>query len=197
MVKNTAPDLKKIIAAAIAEAERDTAAEIVLVVSPASESYRGYTTLYGLVLGSFIGMALWMSKTVTGFPLLFGIQVAAIALTMLLPPLRSLCLKLVPRHILHHHAARRAFEEYLFVSRHVPAERPIVLLYVSLAEKYVHVLHSRAVLQKIPNEAWDAVIEEFSTLMKNAGLQQACLAAIRSIAKTLQPQFPGNRLKNP
>lgn len=193
MVKELSPQLRETIAKAIAEAEQRTSAEIVLVVLPASDAYQSYLMSYGLALGSLIGMGLWLEKIVTGFPLLFGVQVAAIMVMLFVPLLGGLCLKLIPRRVLHHHAARRAFEEYLVVSRHVPAEKPVVLLYISLAERYVHILHSRAVLQKIPNESWEAVIQEFTTLMKKSGLREACVAAVQSITSTLEPHFPGNR----
>jgi putative membrane protein len=190
MVKELSLELKETIAKAIAEAGRRTSAEIVVVVLPASDPYQSYLLSYGLILGSLAGMGLWMEKMVTGFPLLFGVQVAAIMLTLFIPLLGNLCLKLIPKRVLHHHAARRAFEEFLIVSRHVPAERPVVLLYISLAERYVHILHSRAVLPKIPNETWEAVIQEFTTLMKKFGLQEACVTAIHSISSTLEPHFP-------
>jgi len=193
MVKSVSPELKETIAKAISEAGRRTSAEIVLVVLPASDVYQSYLMSYGLALGSLISMVLWMEKIVSGFPLLFGIQVAAIMAILFVPLLGSLCLKLIPRRVLHHHAARRAFEELLIVSRHVPAEKPVVLLYISLAERYVHILHSRVVLQKIPNESWEAVIQEFTMLMKKSGLREACIAAIQSITGILEPHFPANR----
>jgi len=193
MVKSVSPELKETIAKAIAEAERRTSAEVVVVVLPASDPYQSHLMSYGLALGSLIGMGLWTEKIVTGFPVLFGIQVAAIMAMLFVPFLGSLCLKLIPKRVMHHHAARRAFEEFLIVSRHVPAERPVVILYISLAERYVHVLHSRAILQKVPNEAWEAVVQEFTALMKKSSLQEACDAAIQRITRTLEPCFPVNR----
>ena len=187
MVKKLSPELKETIAKAIAEAGHRTRAEIVAVVLPASDSYQNYLLLYGLTLGSLIGMGLWMEKIVTGFPLLFGIQVTAILVTLFV--LRGLCVLLVPKRVLHHHAARRAFEEYLIGSRQVPAETPVVLLYISLAERYVHILHSRAVLQKVPNETWETVIHEFTAHMKSEGLQKACVTAIQSMTRALEPHF--------
>ena len=192
MVKELSPELKDAIAKTIAEAERRTSAEIVLVVLPASDTYESHLLSYGLALGSSIGMGLWMEKIVTGFPLLFSIQVASMMVMLFVPLLRNLCLKLIPKHVLHHQAARRAFEEFLIVSRNVPAERPVILLYISLAERYVHILHSRAVPQKIPNESWEAIVLEFTIQMKKSNLQEACIAAIQSISRTLEPHFPKN-----
>src|SRR5690348_10379194 len=71
---------KKIIADAIAEAERNTSAELVAVVSPASDTYQSYILFYGLVSGSLIATSLWAEKAVTGFPLLLAIQLVITAL---------------------------------------------------------------------------------------------------------------------
>jgi len=181
---------KQIIAEAIAEAERATSAEIVAVVSPASDAYRSYILLYGLMLGSLIAIGLWVEKLVTDFPLLLAVQLGVMALLSLLPWLHKPLVRLVPKHIRHRRAAHRAFEEYLFVSRHVSAATPILLFYVSLAERYVYILPSRLVREKIPDKEWDAVVAEFTALTKTVGLERACVNAIRRMAAMLAPYFP-------
>jgi len=181
---------KQIIATAIAEAERTTSAEIVAVVSPASDPYQNYILLYGLMLGSLVAFGLWAGKIIGDFPLLLAVQLGITALLSLLPWLHKPLLRLVPKHIRHHRAAHRAFEEYLLISRHVPAATPILLFYVSLAERYVHILPSRLVREKIPDKEWEAVVTEFTASMKSDGLEQACVSAISRMATMLAPYFP-------
>lgn len=175
---------------AIAKAERTTSAEIAAVISPASDAYRSYILLYGLALGSLVATGLWAEKTITAFPLLLAAQLGVTALFSLLPWLHKPLVRLVPKHIRHHRAAHRAFEEYLFVSRHVSATTPVVLFYVSLAERYVHILPSRLVREKIPDKEWNAVIDEFTSSMKTAGVDHACVTAIARIGTMLAPHFP-------
>jgi putative membrane protein len=152
--------------------------------------------MYGFAFGSLLGVALWWTKAVTPFPLLLLGQTACLAGFAFVPFLKHLCIALLPARILHHHAARRAVEEFVFVSRHVPNERPVVLLYVSLAERYAHILHSRAVPQKVPASAWDAIIATFTGRMKTGGLKDACIPAIAEIGKTLSPHFPDKGEEN-
>ena len=192
MVKKLSPELKEKIAKAVVEAEQRTSADIALAVLPASDPYQSHLICYGFALGSIIDMGLWTAKTITGFPLLFAIQVTSVLAALFIPLLRGVYLKLVPKRVMHHYAARRACEEYLIVSRHAPAERPVVLLYISLTERYVHILHSRNVLQRVQNEAWETVIQEFTAGMKNDSLQDACLTAIQNIARILESSFPRN-----
>jgi putative membrane protein len=192
MVKIFRDAEKTKIAEAIAEAERKTCAELVLVAAPASDAYQSYMTIYGLIAGSVAGIGLWATGTVTAFPYLLAIQLTAIALLAFVPWVRHPCLRLIPKHILHRRAAHRAYEEYLVLSRHVSAATPIVLLYISAAEHYAHVLTSRLVRERIVDESWDALIRELTAAIPREGLLNACLKAIDHMAKLLAPHFPEN-----
>lgn len=190
MVKKISIELTEAIAKALQQAKHRTAAEIIMVVSPASDHYQGEVMAYGLALGSLISLGLWLENVYTEFPELLGIQIAVIATVNLIPALRGGLVKMIPKRILHHHAARRAMAEFVFEMRHVPAQRPAVMLYVSLAERYAHILHSRAVPEKVPGAAWEGVIKNFTGAVKSAGLQNACVTAIGDMAKILEESFP-------
>lgn len=189
MVKILSKADKEAIAQAITEAERQTSAELVAVIAPASDVYQSYLLLYGLIAGSAIDIGLWAAKLLTAFPFLLAIQLAAIALFSFTPWLRHLLVRLVPKRIRHHRAAHRAYEEYLSVSRHVSAATPIVLLYVSLAEHYAHILTSRSVREKIPDEHWNAVISELTAAVRQTDIQDACVHTIKRMAGMLAPHF--------
>lgn len=190
MVKALSKNDRHAVSQAVAEAEKSTSARMAVVVAAASDAYHSYFILYGLCLGSIISMALWMEKLITDFPLLLMAQLAVIVLFSF-TPVRHLCLRLVPRHVRHHRAARRAYEEYLVASRHHASPAiPFVLLFVSLAERYVHVLTSRSVREKISDDAWNAVVNEFTSAMPKEGLERACTRAVQYAARLLVPLFP-------
>jgi len=178
------------IEAAIAEAEQLTGADIVLAVTRASDAYSSFVLLYGLALGSLIAMGIWLDGAITGFPWLLTLQLAVVALFSILPFLRLPCLWLVPRHIRRHRAARRAFEEYLIVSRHSVAATPMILFYISQAERYAHIIPSRSVRVRIRDAQWQEVIAAFTASVKRDGLQKACGQTIAQIAALLAVHFP-------
>lgn len=190
MVKILSKADKEAVAQAITEAERQTSAELVAVIAPASDVYQSYLLLYGMIAGSAIGIGLWAAKLVTAFPLLLAIQLVVMAMLSFTPWLRHLFVRLVPKRIRHHRAAHRAYEEYLAVSRQVSAATPIVLLYVSLAEHYAHILTSRSVREKIPDENWNAVIQEFTAAVKQANMRDGCIHAIKHMTELAAPHFP-------
>ena len=181
---------KAAVEAAINDAETRTTAEIALVVAPSSDPYQSFLALHGFALGSLAAMVLWACHPALGFPVYFAVQVAVLAIALFVTPLHPLFMKLVPKKVMHHRAARRAFEEFLIASRHMPAPVPVVLFYVSLAEKYVHTVHSRAVSQKIPAAEFDKIIARFTKAMPTQGLDAACLAAVADMARVLEVNFP-------
>jgi putative membrane protein len=122
--------------------------------------------------------------------LLLGIQWVAVTVFSLVPWVRQVCVRLVPKRIRHYQAAHRAYEEYLNVTQHVLATTPIVLLYISIAEHYAHILTSRSVREKIPGERWDNIIATLTTSIRSEGLCTASSKAIGQMAELLSPHFP-------
>ena len=190
MVKKIAPKLTAAISQAVTQAERRTSAEIAVVLTPASDGYQAYQLLYGFAAGSVTCVLLWATKTLTAFPVLMLIQALALGCFAFIPLLRHLCMKLLPKRVLHRYAARRAAEEFQTLSRQVPPERVLVLLYVSLAERYVHILHSRAAGAKIKPSVWDGIVASFTAGARKPGLAPAFEIAIGKIADALAPHFP-------
>jgi putative membrane protein len=182
--------VKSAVAAAVAKAEKRTSAEIAVVITPASDAYQSFNLLYGFAAGSVLGGLLWLTKTITAFPPLLALQVLSIAAFAFIPVLRRAGMALLPKRVLQHHAARRATEEFLNISHQVPPDRPVVLLYVSLAERYAHILHTRNAGAKVPRGSWDRIIRAFTANVKKPGLAAACETAIAKIADALEPHFP-------
>ena len=183
-------DDKKAIAQSVKNAEQNTKAELVCVVTPASDVYHSYLFLYGFITGSIVAMVLWLSNTTNFFPILLTIQMACVALLPFISPLRRLCVALVPARVKHHRAAHRAFAEFLFAQRHLSSDTPVVLLYVSIAEHYAHILRSRAVHEKTPDAKWDEVIHTLTSSARSGNIKDATIAAIEQASILLSANFP-------
>ena len=94
-----------------------------------------------MVLGSFFALLLWHGGVMTEFPALLCVQLAFPALLVfsVVPFLRHFCAVLCAAYFMRERAAQRAAAEYLHLAHHLPANTPIVLIYVSLIERYVHI----------------------------------------------------------
>jgi putative membrane protein len=180
-------DDKKAITEAVTAAERRMSAEIVMVVTPASDTYQRIRLLCGFALGSAVALALWFSHATADFLWLLAAQLAATALLCVLPPQLLPCL---PRALREHRAAQRAFAEFASITQKVAADVPVIMLFVSLAEHYAHILADRKIRGVLPDAVWDDIIAAFTRRMRMASPGEACVEAIRDMADRLAPHFP-------
>lgn len=187
---------KQEISYAIMEAEKQAAAEIAVVIAPASDGYMSHVFLIGLLPGSLLAGSFWLANIITSFLLLLAIQLSVICAFSFIPFLRTSCLSIIPKNIQSHRASHRAYAEYIAVSRNVPASVPVVLLYISLAEHYAHIITGRLVNEKIAGENWDSVIKEFTAGMKKSSICDSCIKAINKIAALLTVHFPAGQNPN-
>jgi putative membrane protein len=170
-------------------AESKTSAKIDIVVHSASASYKEYILVYGLILGSAVAVALWDFDVVRSFPLLLGLQLGIVTLCELLHSIGNVFILLVPKRHRHFCAARAAMQEFHRKQAHLAQDVPFVLLFVSLAERYVHVVTNPVVHQKIPGD-WHKVTENFMLSIRAKGLRLSCEETITGIADALSAMFP-------
>jgi putative membrane protein len=189
MVKILSTADQRAIQTAIKNAGRQTSAQIRLITVPASDRYTDFILLYGLLVGSLASFALWYTGKIIQFPLLLIIQLGVITLIDVLPWLHRLCIRLVSRHERHRRAGIAALREYHALTSSLQPDEAFVLLYVSLAERYVHIVTNPTVHKKLPDN-WDAVTGHFIETIREKNLRTACVNAIGHIADILAPHFP-------
>jgi putative membrane protein len=190
MVAKLTTQEKQEISSAIMEAEKLTGAEIAVVIAPASDGYMSHVFLIGLLLGSLLACSFWFAHIINSFLIFLAIQLSVICAYSFIPPLRNSCLYFIPSNIQRHRASHRAYAEYVLVSRNVPASVPVVLLYISLAEHYAHIIPGRLINEKIPEEHWDYVVKEFIVQIHKSTVCNSCIGSIAKIAELLAPHFP-------
>jgi putative membrane protein len=81
----------------------------------------------------------------------------ALAILFSLPPVK---LRLVPRALRHARAHRLAVEQFFAQNLHHTAERTGVLIFVSVAERYVEILADEGIHQRMPAGAWDQIVTD-------------------------------------
>jgi uncharacterized membrane protein len=67
--------------------------------------------------------------------------------------------------------------------------KPFVLLFVSKAERYVHILTSPEVKARLPDQHWQSVTGAFAPSRKSRGLSGASIAALEAMASLLGKAF--------
>ncbi len=181
---------------AIVLAEQCTSAEIATVVIPKSDHYVSELMFYGFILGSIIDFILWENTWVSTFPMFFLVQLLCIFVIPFTPGLKSILLFFLPKKLLYHRASHLGAEELLAITQHVPSHTPVVLLFVSLAEHYVHVFPNTIVNNKIEDKHWENIISEFTLSLKKQNLTHTCIKTIKEISELLAPIFPDDKGDN-
>ncbi len=175
--------------AAVTSVERRTAAEFAVVTTRVSDRY----SLYPLVWAQFAALM------VTGIAALvwprLGIRAAVliqvpvvIALWLLFHwlPIRLL---LVPKRVKHAHARQLAQRE--FSARVVGgSHRNRILLFVSLAERYVEIIADRGTHALAPEGTWDKIVGDFLATVKAGHVADGILAAIEACGVVLETHHP-------
>lgn len=177
------------IAAAIRTAEQRTSGQLVCVLAHASSRYAYAPVLWA----SVVALALpWPLIYLTPWSVerIFLAQLAlfiAAGLVFSWMPLRHW---LVPRRVQRARAHHAALEQF-FLRRvsHTP-NRAGVLIFVSLAERYAHVIADDAIAAKVPQAEWQAAIDALTGHMRNGSIAAGFVAAIERCGAVLAEHAP-------
>ena len=185
----SAPDRERI-EAAIRAAETKTSGEFVTVVARASDAYLTLPTLYASGLALMTPLVLSLLRVETRALPLFLIQVAVFVTLALVFLWTPVTMRLVPHGAKMHRAARLAREQFFLRGLHETADRHGVLLFVSVAERYVEIIADRGIHAKVPEGAWDGIVGEFTRAVREGRVADGFVMAIERCGRLLASHFP-------
>jgi putative membrane protein len=175
---------------AIARIERNTTADLDILVTRASDHY----ALYPLVWAGFgallvAGLAALFRPELKSLSLILIELMVLIILTPLFDwlPIR---LWLVPTHVKHTHARQLAHREFDAHFTGARARRKRVLLFASLGEHYVEIIADHDTHARVPADAWNKLVGDFSATVKMGHVADGLLAAIESCGTLLKSHYP-------
>jgi putative membrane protein len=176
------------ISAAIADAEKRTSGEIVVVVAAQSDGYHYVPPLVAAIVSLLVPWIL-IFFTSLGLVEIYLIQLAVFAIvTALLMP-ASVRTALVPSSIKHLHARRRALEQFLVQNLHTTAGRTGVLLFVSVAERHAEIVADKAI-DTLTQGTWKAIIDGLTAAIGQGKATEGFVVAIGAIGTALAQHFP-------
>ena len=176
--------------AALAAIERDTAADLRIIVTRVSDRYSLYPVTWAAVGAILLGALVSLlrpdiaSRTVIELQLWF-----VIAMTLLLDwlPLR---LRIVPERAKHDRARQLAHREF---NAHVianPNQPHRILLFVSLGERYVEIIADHETHALAPDGAWNKIVDRFLATVKEGRIADGVLDAIAACGAILKTHHP-------
>lgn len=176
--------------AAIRAAEARTTGEFVAVVARASDQYPLLPILYATVAAFAVPPLVWAAGAEPALPWAYGAQTAAFALLALLLNWTPLTMRIVPRALKERSAARLAREQFFALGLHETRGRTGVLLFVSIAERYVEILADRGVADRTTPDLWDKVVAEFTDNVRRGRAAEGFLAAVQACGALMAEHFP-------
>lgn len=177
------------VSAAISQAERKTAGEIVVVVAARSDAYLYVPPLIAALVSLFVPWPLIYFSSFTAETVYF-IQLAVfLVLTVVLLPM-PVRTALVPPRVKHEHAHRRAVEQFLVQNLHTTGGHTGVLIFVSVAERHAEILADAAIDARVPAGTWDKIVGELAATIGKGQPAEGLVTAIAAVGTHLAQAFP-------
>jgi putative membrane protein len=174
---------------AIADAERQTSGEIVVVVAAQSDGYHYVPPLVAAIIALLVPWVL-IYFTQVDLVSIYLIQLAVFAVvTALLIP-AFIRTAFVPNSIKRLHAHRRAVEQFLAQNLHTTSGRTGVLLFVSVAERYAEIIADKGIDAHVPAGTWKKIIDDLTAAIGGGRSADGLVAAIAAIGAHLAQHFP-------
>lgn len=190
---NITPEDEKRIADAIRTAEQKTSGEIFCVMASASSSYEFVPIARAAIIALAAPLPLYF-LTHLWWDQIYYVQLAiflGLAILFSLPWLRH---PLVPRWIKRDRASAEARKQFAAHGLHLTDERTGVLIFASIAERYVEIVADAGIDSKVSQEVWDKAVAALIKAIKAGEPVEGFLRAIQICGDVLAEHFPPGKI---
>jgi putative membrane protein len=177
------------IAVAIRTAEAKTSGEIVCVLARTSTDAMALPVL----LAALAALALpWLLVALTEMSVhgLLVLQVAFFFLLAVLLCLPRVRVALLPRAARRHVAHRAAMEQFTIRGMARKKDRTGILIFVSLAERYVRIIADEGIAGRVSQSEWQAAVDALVAHTRDGRIAEGFIAAIEACGRVLAARFP-------
>ena len=183
------PEEHKRIDAAIAEIERNTAADLCVAVTRVSDRYSLYPIAWGAVGAIMSGTLVSLIRPRIASRETILIELSILVVTTMLLEWLPLRLRIVPERVKHARAWQLAHREF---SAHLSGStsRHLILLFVSLGERYVEIIADHETHALAVTGTWNKIVDEFLATVKAGRVVDGVLAAAAACGEILKTHHP-------
>ncbi len=183
------PEDEKRITDAIRAAEAKTSGEIFCVVTAASSRYEFVPIARAAIVALLIPLPLYF-LTHLWWDQIYYVQLAVflgLAILFSLPWLKH---PMVPRRVKRERARAEARKQFAAHGLHLTEERTGVLIFASVAERYVEIIADAGIAGKVSQDVWDHAVAELIAAIKAGQPAEGFLRAIGICGDVLAEHFP-------
>ncbi|HSN17410.1 MAG TPA: TPM domain-containing protein [Gammaproteobacteria bacterium] len=175
---------------AIQAAEKRTSGEFVAVVARGSDTYRSTALLWAAGLAFILPAPLLLFSHLRYLGI-YQLQVAVfIVLILAFEFLPGLHMALVPKSLRHARTSRLAHAQFYEQGVQLTREHSGVLLFVSLAERYVEIVADKGIHEKIGEQRWRAIVDAFTTKVGAGDVTGGFVSAITACGEAMAEHYP-------
>ena len=165
------------ITAAIRDVESRTSGELVTVVARASDGYAAFPLLAAAFLALLAPAAVWIAAPDLDHLDVYAIQLGTFIIAAALVLWRPLRMWFVPAALKRRQASRLAREQFHALGLDQTRGRTGILLFVSVAERYVEILADRGIDEKVPPGTWKQIVADFTQQVREEDRRWLCRRA--------------------
>jgi len=183
------PEDEKRISEAIRAAEQKTSGEIFCVLAVTSSSYRFVPIARAALVALVVPLPLFFLTSLYADQIYLAQILVFVGCSLLfsLPGLRH---RLVPRRIKHNRASFEARRQFAAHGLHLTEERTGVLIFASLAERYVEVVADAGINAMVSQDVWDRAVKAMTQEIKVGKPIDGFVEAIKICGEVLAKHFP-------
>lgn len=178
------------IAAAIRDVESRTSGELVTVVARTSDSYAAFPLLAAAFLALLTPAVAWIAAPDLDPLDVYTVQLGVFIVVAAAALWRPLRMRLVPVAVRRRQAGRLAREQFHALGLDRTRGRTGILLFVSVAERYVEILADRGIDEKVPPGTWKEIVAAFTRQVRERKIADGFVGALTACGALLIAHFP-------
>ena len=177
------------ISKAVGDAEDKTSGEIVCVLAKSSTADAALPILVAVIAALVLPWLLvaCTAMTVKG---ILSLQVAAFLLLWIVFSIPRVRASLLPGRLRRQMAYRAATEQFTIRGIARKKDRCGILIFVSLAERYVRIIADDGIAARVPQSEWQAAVDALVAHVREDRIGDGFVAAIELCGEELATHFP-------
>jgi putative membrane protein len=181
---------KEQISKKIENLEKSSCAELVAVITKRSGDYKYLNILINVFMIFIISFFLISFFDFSSMQLLEIQLFCFIGFYLFFEKFDNLILNILPKSYKREKASLNAHEQFSNLGLNRTKTNQAIMFFVSFDEKYVEIITDTAICEKIKDDYWQKILDEFIKDVKKNDLSNAYLKAIDSCSEILIKEFP-------
>ena len=122
--------------------------------------------------------------------MIYVLQLASFIITVIVLSIPAVRYRIVPKQAKRGRAHAEAMRQFLAHGLHLTENRTGVLIFASIAERYVEIIADSGIHQKVGPQVWQQAVDVMIAAIKDGRPGDGFVAAVEHCAEVLAQHFP-------